>query len=219
MVPGLRQRREGQPQAGLGPQAQEKFVDSTTPGTLFGDLLVMPTRVGEDQDAAPGWIQAFNVRTGTLAWVFVTMPYPGDPGYETWSKDAYKNIDVGSANCWAGMAIDRERGDPLRPHRFGGARFLGRPPARARTCYANCLLALDAATGKLLWFQQIVHHDMWDRDLPAPPVLLTVRHGGRDVEAVAQTTKTGHVWVFDRSDGRFALPDRGKAFPSVDAGR
>jgi quinoprotein glucose dehydrogenase len=115
--------------AGLGPQAQDKWVASTTPGTVFGDLIVMPTRVGEDQDAAPGWIQAFNVRTGTLAWVFVTIPFPGDPGYETWSKDTYRNIDVGSANCWAGMAIDRARGILYVPDGLGGARLLGRPPA------------------------------------------------------------------------------------------
>jgi quinoprotein glucose dehydrogenase len=198
--------------AGLGPQAQEKWVMSTTPGTLFGDLLVMPTRVGEDQDAAPGWIQAFNVRTGTLAWVFVTIPYPGQPGYETWSKDTYKNIDVGSANCWAGMAIDRGRGiiyvptGSAAPDFWGGHRL-------GKDLFADSLLALDAATGKLLWSQQTLHHDIWDKDLPSPPVLVTLRSGGRVVDAVAQTTKTGFVFVFDRATGESLFPIEEKPFP------
>ncbi|MGA2015725.1 MAG: PQQ-binding-like beta-propeller repeat protein [Opitutaceae bacterium] len=197
---------------GLGPQAQEKFVVSTTPGTLFGDLLIMPTRVGEDQDAAPGYIQAFNVRTGTLGWVFRTMPFPGDRGYETWSKDAYKNIDVGSANCWAGMAIDRKRGilyvptGSAAPDFWGGHRL-------GQDLYADCLLALEAATGRLLWCRQLVHHDIWDRDCPSPPALLTVRHAGRAVEAVAQTTKTGFVFLFDRLTGEPLFPIEEKPFP------
>jgi quinoprotein glucose dehydrogenase len=198
--------------AGLGPQAQDKFVVSTTPGTLFGDILVMPTRVGEDQDAAPGWIQAYNVRTGTIAWVFVTIPFPGDPGYETWSTDTYKNIDVGSANCWAGMAIDRERGiiyvptGSAAPDFWGGHRI-------GKDLFADSLLALDAATGKLLWCQQTIHHDMWDRDLPSPPVLVTLRHDGRSVDAIAQTTKTGYVFVFDRVSGEPLFPIEEKPFP------
>jgi quinoprotein glucose dehydrogenase len=198
--------------AGLGPQAQDKFVVSTTPGTLFGDILVMPTRVGEDQDAAPGWIQAYNVRTGTIAWVFVTIPFPGDPGYETWSADTYKNIDVGSANCWAGMAIDRERGiiyvptGSAAPDFWGGHRI-------GKDLFADSLLALDAATGKLLWCQQTIHHDMWDRDLPSPPVLVTLRHNGQSVDAVAQTTKTGYVFVYDRVSGEPLFPIEEKPFP------
>ena len=199
--------------AGLGAGAQEKWVISTTPGTLYGDLIIMPTRVGEDQDAAPGYIQAFNVRTGTVAWVFKTMPFPGEPGYETWSKDAYKNIDVGSANCWAGMAIDRARGilycptGSAAPDFWGGHRI-------GDDLYANCLLALDAATGKLLWHYQTVHHDIWDRDNPAPPVLVTLNRGGRKVDAVAWTTKTGFVFVFDRVTGESLFPIEEKPFPA-----
>jgi len=198
--------------AGLGPQAQDKFVCSTTPGTLFGDILIMPTRVGEDQDAAPGWIQAFNVRTGTLAWTFITIPYPGQPGYESWSKQAYLNTDVGSANCWAGMAIDRERGivyvptGSAAPDFWGGHRL-------GDDLYADCLLALDAASGKLLWYRQTIHHDIWDRDLPSPPVLVTLHPGGRTVDAIAQTTKTGFVFVFDRVTGEPLFPIEEKPFP------
>ena len=198
--------------AGLGAQAQDKYVVSTTPGTLYEDLLVMPMRVGEDQDAAPGYIQAFSVRTGTLAWTFRTMPFPSDPGYETWSKDAYRNIDVGSANCWAGMAVDRGRGilfvptGSAAPDFWGGHRL-------GRDLYANCLLALDAATGRLLWYRQTVHHDIWDRDLPSPPVLATLRHQGREVDAVVQTTKTGFTFAFDRVSGESLFPIEEKPFP------
>jgi quinoprotein glucose dehydrogenase len=198
--------------AGLGPSSQEKWVLSTTPGTLYGDLLVMPTRVDETQDAAPGYIQAFNVRTGTIAWTFITIPYPGEAGYETWSPDAYKNIDVGSANCWAGMAIDRERGilyvptGSAAPDFWGGHRL-------GQDLFADCLLALDAATGKLLWYYQGVHHDLWDRDFPSPPVLLTVRREGHRVDAVAETTKTGFVFVFDRVTGQPLFPIDEVPFP------
>jgi quinoprotein glucose dehydrogenase len=199
--------------AGLGAQAQEKWVVSTTPGTLYRDLLVMPTRVGEDQDAAPGYVQAFNVRSGTLAWTFITMPYPGQPGYETWSKDAYKNIDVGSANCWAGMAVDTTRGilyvptGSAAPDFWGGHRL-------GKDVFANCLVALDAATGRVLWYRQTVHHDIWDRDLPSPPVLVTLNRGGRRVDAVAQTSKTGFVFVFDRVSGEPLFPIEEKPFPA-----
>jgi quinoprotein glucose dehydrogenase len=201
--------------AGLGAQAQDKYVATTTPGTVFGDLIVMPTRVSEDQDAAPGYIQAFNVRTGTLAWTFRTMPYPSDPGYETWSKGSYKNTTVGSANCWAGMAVDRRRGilyvptGSAAPDFWGGHRI-------GENLYANCLLALDAATGKLLWCRQTVHHDIWDRDLPSPPVLATLLHGGRRVDAVVQTTKTGYTFVFDRVSGEPLFPVVERPFPPSD---
>jgi len=199
--------------AGLGAQAQEKWVVSTTPGTLFGDFLIMPTRVSEDSTAAPGYIQAFNVRTGTVGWVFRTMPYPGEEGYETWSKDAYRNIDVGSANCWAGMSIDRQRGilyvptGSAAPDFWGGHRI-------GKNLYANCLLALDARTGKLLWHRQIVHHDIWDRDLPAPPNLVTILHAGRPVDAVAQVTKSGLVFVFDRVTGAPLFPIEERPAPA-----
>jgi quinoprotein glucose dehydrogenase len=198
--------------AGLGPQAQDKFVVSTTPGTLYGDLIIMPTRVGEDQDAAPGWVQAFNVRSGTLAWTFITIPYPGEPGYETWPKDAYLNTTVGSANCWAGMAIDRKRGIVYVPTGSAAPDFWGGHRV-GDDLYANCLLALDAATGKLLWYHQTIHHDIWDKDLPSPPVLTTLHRDGRAIDAVAQTTKTGFVFIYDRVTGEPVYPVEEKPFP------
>ncbi|HEY3755501.1 MAG TPA: PQQ-binding-like beta-propeller repeat protein [Opitutaceae bacterium] len=191
--------------AGLGANSQLKWVISTTPGTVFENLIFMPLRVSEDADAARADIQAFDIRTGKLVWVFHTIPYPGEFGYDTWPKDAYKNINVGSANCWAGMAIDRKRGMLFVPTGsaspdFWGANKLG------TDLFANCLLALDARTGKLIWHYQLVHHDLDDRDLPAPPNLVTVVHDGRKIDAVAQATKMGWVYLFDRETGKLLFP-------------
>ena len=190
---------------GLGDQAKDKFIISNTPGTLFEDLIVMPVRVSEGSDAAPGYIRAFNVRTGKLAWTFRTIPNPGDYGYDTWPKEAYKNTDVGAANNWAGMAVDRPRGIIYVPTGSAAYDFYG-GNRKGQNLFANCLLALDARTGKRLWHFQAVHHDIWDRDFPAPPNLLTVTHNGKKVDAVAQITKSGHVFVFDRVTGKPLFP-------------
>jgi quinoprotein glucose dehydrogenase len=201
--------------AGLGPTAESKFVISNTPGTIFEDLIVMPLRVSEEADAAPGYIQAFNVRTGKLAWVFKTIPGPGEDGYETWPAEAYKNTNVGAANNWAGMAVDRERGIIYVP--TGSAAFDYHGGARiGSNLYANTLLALDARTGKLRWHFQMVHHDILDRDPPAPPNLLTVTRDGKKVDAVAQVTKHGFVFLFNRETGEPLFPIKEIATPSSD---
>jgi quinoprotein glucose dehydrogenase len=211
-VPGFGNAGRASLKSGIGPHAQSKWILSTSPGTIFGDLIVMPTRVSEDQDSAPGYIQAFNVKTGTLAWIFVTIPYPGEPGYDTWSKNSYANVNVGSANCWTGMAVDKKRGILYVPTGSAAPDFWGGDRV-GNNLYANCLLALDATTGKLIWYQQTVHHDLWDRDLPSPPVLVTLNHAGRRVDAVAQTTKTGFVFVFDRVTGASLFPIEERPFP------
>lgn len=191
--------------AGLGDSAETKWVASTTPGTVFENLIVMPLRVVESAEAAPGFIQAFDIRTGELRWTFHTIPSPGEFGHETWSADSYRNIDVGGANSWAGMALDRERGllfvptGSAAPDFWGGSR-------RGANLFANCLLCLDARTGQRIWHYQFVHHDLWDRDLPAPPNLVTVTRDGQTVAAVAQVTKTGHVFVFHRETGDPLFP-------------
>ena len=198
---------------GLPEEAQNKFICSNTPGTIYKDLIVMPVRLSEGPDAAPGHVRAFNVRTGKLAWTFRTIPHPGEPGYETWGKDNWKNTDVGAANNWAGMAIDRQQGIIYVPTGSAGYDFYGgnRP---GDNLYANCLLALDAATGKRLWHFQFVHHDLWDRDLPAPPVLVQVKRKGKLFDAVAQITKSGFVFVFDRVTGKSLFPIREIAVPT-----
>ncbi|MFD2521467.1 outer membrane protein assembly factor BamB family protein [Emticicia soli] len=186
---------------GLPEIAQKKFIISNTPGTIFEDLIVMPLRLSEGADAAPGDIRAFNVKTGKLAWTFHTIPYPNEPGYNTWPKEAYKNTEVGAANNWAGMAVDRKRGIIYVPTGSAGYDFYGGKRI-GKNLYANCLLALNARTGKLLWHFQTTHHDVWDRDLPAPPNLITVKHNGKMVDAVAQLSKQGYIYLFDRVTGK-----------------
>ena len=162
---------------GMPESAKDKFVISNTPGTIFQDLIVMPLRVSESAGAAPGNIMAFNVITGQLEWVFHTIPRPGEEGADTWED---KNELVGAANNWAGMAVDEDRGiiyvptGSAAPDFYGGIR-------KGSNLFANCLLALEAETGKLLWHFQFTHHDIWDRDPPAPPNLITItRNGGKN---------------------------------------
>lgn len=201
--------------AGLGESSAEKYVGSTSPGTVFEDIIVMPIRVSEGHDAALGHIQAFNIRTGELEWVFRTIPYPGEYGFETWPEDTYKNIDVGGANNWTGMAVDRDRGIVYVPtgsaaYDFYGANRLG------ENLFANTLLALDARTGERIWHYQIVRHDILDRDLPAPPVLTTLNRDGRDVDVVVQVTKQGYTFIFDRETGEPFFPIEDRPVPSSD---
>jgi quinoprotein glucose dehydrogenase len=186
--------------AGLGESAKEKFVISNTPGTIFEDLIVMPMRVSEGNDAAPGFIQAFDILSGKLAWVFKTIPHPGEEGYATWSPDAYRNTTIGGANNWSGMAVDRERGILFVPTGSAAFDFYGGDRV-GENLFANTLLALDARTGKKIWHYQLVHHDVLDRDMPAPPNLVTVTRNGKQVDAVAQITKQGFVFLFDRENG------------------
>ncbi|QLE00700.1 PQQ-binding-like beta-propeller repeat protein [Galbibacter sp. BG1] len=196
---------------GLSSSAQNKFMISNTPGTVYKDLIVMPVRVSEGADAAPGDIRAFNIITGELEWTFHTIPYPNEPGYETWeNKEAYKNKNVGGANNWAGMAVDEERGILYVPTGSAAPDFYG-GNRKGSNLYANCLLALNADNGKLIWHYQIMHHDIWDRDLPAPPNLITVKRGGKSIPAVAQITKQGYVFVFDRETGTplFDIKEKG----------
>ena len=201
--------------AGLGPTAENKFVISNTPGTVFENLIVMPLRVSEGPDAAPGYIQAFDIRTGKIAWVFKTIPDPGQQGYNTWPANAYTNTDVGGANNWAGMAVDRKRGILYVP--TGSAAFDYYGAARiGSNLYANTLLALDARTGKLKWHYQMVHHDILDRDPPAPPNLLTITRDGKKIDAVAQVTKQGYTFLFNRETGEPLFPIKEVPVPASD---
>lgn len=186
---------------GLPQNASEKFIISNTPGTIYEDKIIMPVRVSESPGSAPGDIRAFNVISGKLEWTFHTIPYPGEFGYETFPPDAYKNESVGSANNWAGMSIDREQGIVFIPTGSASYDFYG-GNRKGSNLFANCLLALDAKTGKRIWHQQLVHHDIWDRDLPAPPNLITLKRDGKMVDAVAQVTKQGYVYVFERKTGK-----------------
>lgn len=199
---------------GLGRDVTGLAIQANTPGVVFRNLLIMGMRVGEGPaPAAPGHIRAFDVRTGKLVWRFNTIPPPGEPGYETWPADAWQR--VGGANVWTGITLDEERGLVFCPVGSATFDFWG-GDRHGDNLYANCLLVLDAATGTRKWHYQFVRHDIWDRDPPAPPTLLTLRRDGRDIPAVAQTTKSGHVFVFHRETGEPLFPIEEVAVPSSD---
>ncbi len=198
----------------LGRDVSGLSVQSTTPGVVYGELLIMGMRLGEGPaPAAPGHIRAYDVRTGKLAWRFNSIPHPGEPGYETWPPNAYQYI--GGVNVWTGFALDEKRGLVFCPTGSAAFDFWGGNRI-GQNLFANCLIALDAKTGKRVWHQQLVHHDLWDRDLPAPPNLLTVTHGGKRIDAVAQVTKSGHVFTFNRETGEPLFPIRGVPVPMSD---
>jgi quinoprotein glucose dehydrogenase len=189
---------------GLDRDVQGLSVRSTTPGALYKDLLILGTSVAEGPGpSAPGHIRAYDVRTGAIRWIFHTIPHPGEPGHETWPEDAWKR--VGGANSWTGISVDEARGLVFIPTGSAAFDFWG-GDRKGANLYANCELVLKAATGQRVWHYQVVRHDLWDRDLPAAPVLATLRHDGRKVDAVVQTTKQGRVWVFDRQTGKPLFP-------------
>jgi quinoprotein glucose dehydrogenase len=199
---------------GLGRDSSRLYVVATTPGSVFKDLLVLGSRVSEGPGpTAPGHIRAFDIRSGRIVWTFHTIPQPGEPGIETWPPDAWKH--VGGANCWAGMAMDEKRGIVFVPTGSAAFDFWGGNRI-GQNLYANCLLALDAATGKRIWHYQLVHHDIWDRDPPSPPTLLTIRRDGKAIDAVAQTTKQGRVFVFNRETGEPLFPIDERPVPPSD---
>lgn len=193
--------------AGLGRPVEQLTVNNVTPGAIYRDLIIMGSTGN-----TPGDVRAYDVRTGAIRWTFHPIPHPGEPGYETWPRDAWKT-ELG-ANVWAGMTVDIERGIVFLPTASGGMaqRDYHGPTRIGANLYANSLVALDARTGKRLWHFQAVHHDLWDRDFPAQPTLISVR----GVPAIAQTTKSGLVFIFDRRTGRPLYPIEERAVPQTD---
>ena len=188
----------------LGRDVKNLFVTSTSPGIIYHDLYIIGTRVAEEADAVPGHIRAYDVRTGKFKWIFHTIPQPGEAGYETWDDpNAWKHI--GGANCWAGFSLDEKRGILFAPTGSASFDFYG-GMRKGNDLYANCLLAIDALTGKLIWHFQFVHHDLWDKDLPTAPALVTIGHNGVKTDVVAQPTKYGYIYVFERSTGKPIYP-------------
>lgn len=184
---------------GLGERAKDLMVVSNTPGVIYKNIIIMGSRVHEGPMAAPGYIRAFDVISGKLLWVFNTIPKPGEFGYDTWPEDAWKRI--GGANAWSGMTVDHERGMVFAATGSASFDFYGGNRV-GQNLFANCVLALDAATGERKWHFQTTHHDMWDRDLPAAPVLVTINRNEKKVDAVVQITKQGLVFVLDRETGK-----------------
>ncbi|MDE3202419.1 MAG: PQQ-binding-like beta-propeller repeat protein [Acidobacteriota bacterium] len=201
---------------GLRGNYEDQSIALTSPGTVYKDVIIVGGRNPETHPAPPGDIRAFDVHTGKLRWVFHTIPHPGEPGYETWPKDAWKT--AGAANNWAGMTVDVQRGIVYVPTGSAVMDFYGGDRV-GDGLYTDSELALDALTGKKLWYFQGVHHDVWDRDFPTAPVLFTMHRDGKEIPAIAQTSKQGFVFVFDRVTGKPLYPITERPYPkSIVAG-
>jgi glucose dehydrogenase len=190
--------------------ATSQSVDLTSPGIVYKNLVIFGGRNPETLPAPPGDIRAYDVRTGKLRWSFHTIAHPGEFGHDTWPKEAWKSS--GGANNWAGMALDPQRGIVYVPTGSAAFDFYGADRI-GDDLFANCLLALNAETGERIWHFQGVHHDLWDRDFPSPPALLTVKRDGKEIAAVAQTTKQGFVYLFDRTNGNPLFPIESRKVP------
>lgn len=187
-------------------------IQSGTPGRVFENLIILGSATGEEYGSPPGDLRAYDVLAGKLVWTFHTIPHPGEFGYDTWPKDAWTY--VGGTNTWGEITVDERRGIAYFPlgaptYDFYAADRIG------ANLFSDCLLALDARTGKYLWHYQTVHHDLWDYDLTTAPKLLTIRHDGKRVEIVAQATKSGFLFVFDRVTGEPIWPIEERPVPKT----
>lgn len=198
---------------GLGRDPQRIRVSPSTPGRVFENLIIVGSITGESYESPPGDVRAYDVLTGKLVWRFRTIPHPGDLGYETWPADAWKT--AGAANVWGGMSVDEARGiayfvtgSPV--YDFYGA------DRKGDNLFGNSIVAVEARTGKYLWHFQAVHHDLWDYDLVASPTLMDVRSNGKDVPAVAVSTKHGFLFLFDRVSGAPLFPVEERPVPASD---
>ena len=189
-------------------------IQTGTPGHVFENMIILGSATSESYGSPPGDIRAYDVLTGKTVWSFHTVPHPGEFGYDTWPKDAWKY--VGGVNTWGEFAIDKKRAIGYFPlgsptYDFWGGDRIG------AGLYGDCLLALDLRTGKRLWYFQTVHHDLWDYDPTTAPKLLTVQHDGKTVDVVAQPTKTGFLFVFDRVSGKPLWPIEERPVPKSEA--
>ncbi len=206
LIPGFGEQGRINLGADLSDQEVESdFLAATTPGVVYRDLLIQGMRVNEFSGAAPGHIRAYDIPSGKLVWRFHTIPRAGEYGADTWSENAL--LTAGGANSWAGMALDENRGIVYIPTGSASFDFYGADRA-GDNLFANSLIALNAATGERIWHYQVVRHDLWDRDLPSPPNLVTLEMDGQSVDAVVQATKSGHLFVFDRETGTPLFPIR-----------
>jgi len=211
VIPGFGKEGRIDLQQDLGRDPETQSVSLTSPGVIYKDLLIVGGREAESLPASYGDIRAYDTRNGSLRWTFHTIPRPGEFGYDTWPKDAWTY--TGAANNWAGMAVDLKRGIVYVPTGSAASDFYGANRV-GDDLFANCLIAMDAATGKRIWHFQAVKHDVWDRDFPSPPLLVTVTHNGKRVDAVAQTSKHGYVFLFDRASGAPLFPIEYRKFPA-----
>jgi quinoprotein glucose dehydrogenase len=187
------------------------YVTATSPGIVYHNILIMGSTVSESGDAAPGYIRGFDVNTGRLVWIFHTIPQPGEPGYQTWPKDAYQF--AGGTNNWSGMSLDEKRGVVYFGTGSPSSDFYGGDRA-GTNLFSDCIMALDAGTGKVRWYYQTIHHDLWDRDIPCPPNLTTIVHNGKKTDVVVQATKDGLLYVLDRDSGSSLFPVEERLVPT-----
>jgi quinoprotein glucose dehydrogenase len=198
---------------GIKRPGADEYTVLNTPISIYKNTLIVGTRVSESAPALLGDIRAFDANSGQLIWTFHTIPKPGEFGYKTWEKANYKH--VGGANNWMGMAVDSKRGIVFVPTGSAAFDFYG-GNRKGDNLFANCLLALDIRTGKRLWHFQTVHHDIWDRDIPAPPNLFTITQKGKKRDVVSVLSKQGFMFVFDRVTGKPIFPIKERAFPASD---
>ena len=198
---------------GLDRNVEGLWINASSPGIIYKDLLIVGAQVGEGGGKVPpGHVRAYDVRTGERQWIFHTIPHPGEYGYDTWPKDAWQTF--GGANAWGGFSLDEERGlvffgtGSASHDHFGINRH-------GQNLFANSVVALKAETGERVWHYQLVHHDLWDYDLPTPPNLITVEHDGQRIDAVAQVTKMGMLFLFNRETGDPLFPIEERPVPQT----
>lgn len=194
----------------LGRNPASVSIELTSPAIVYKDLLIVGGEEPESLPCAPGDIRAYDVRTGKLRWAFHTIPHPGEFGYNTWPKNAWKY--AGGANSWGGMALDSKRGILYVPTGSVSPDFY-KVNEHGKLLFSDCLIALNAETGKLIWYFQGVRHDLWDRDFPTTPALVAVKRDGQEIPAVAQTSKQGFVYLFNRLNGQSLFPIRYRTYP------
>jgi quinoprotein glucose dehydrogenase len=197
---------------GLDHDVNNLSVTATSPGIIYKNVLIIGSSVSESGDAAPGHMRGFDVVTGKLLWVFHTIPQPGEFGYDTWPPGAYQKM--GAANNWGGLAVDEKRGMVYFGTGSASSDFYGGDRA-GKDLFANCIVALDAESGKMKWYFQTIHHDLWDRDIPCPPNLATIRHNGKMIDVLVQSTKDGLVYVLDRDSGTSLFPIEERPVPTT----
>ncbi|MDQ6843190.1 MAG: PQQ-binding-like beta-propeller repeat protein, partial [Bacteroidota bacterium] len=186
-------------------------ISANTPGIVYKNLFIVGSALPESGDAAPGSVRAFDIITGKLQWIFHTLPWPGEFGYDTWPKDAWKNI--GAANNWSGMTLDEKRGVVYFGTGSPASDFYG-GNREGMNLFSDCVIALDAASGKMKWYYQTIHHDLWDRDEPCQPNLSTITQNGKKIDVVVQATKDGVIYVLNRDNGVSIFPVEEKPVPT-----
>lgn len=212
-IPGFGDKGRIDLREGLGRDVATGFIAITSPAVIYKDLLIVGGRLPETLPSLPGDIRAYDVRSGKQRWIFHTIPHPGEFGYDTWPKDAWQKS--GAANNWTGMTVDQKTGIVYIPTGSAAFDFYGGDRV-GDDLFANCELALNAETGERIWHFQGVHHDLWDRDFPSPPALVSMMHDGKQVDAVAQTTKQGFLYLFDRATGKPLFPIESHKYPPSD---